>query len=177
MSTFELNKDWRLDLDSANPAAVRIYRADGKFFEVCFSTLGWGQPILKEKAGENGVTGEVIAFVRCRAGVWEVAVRQSKRPCDDFTNVQVEGFRASKSNSTALPAVTVPIDYLEGHNHVNSARIADKTLFAIADWTDQPDFAVPDTTWITFKEFFRTSTDVMTKALLGQFMVERLGLA
>jgi hypothetical protein len=177
MKTFELNKDWRVDLDEANPSGVRIYRQDGKFFEVCFSTLGWGQPIIREKGDSTGVTGEVIAFVRCRDGVWQVAVRQAKRPCDDFTNVQVEGFRASKSNSTALPAITVPVEPLAGYNHCNSARIVDKTLFAIADWTDHPDVSVPDTTWVSFKEFFRTSTDIMTKALLGQFMVERLGLA
>ncbi len=179
MQTHELNKDWRLDIDPANPQSFRVYHADGKFFEVRFNAAKWGQPQVYEKAGTDGITGSVIAIVRQHAGIWQVAACRNQRPCDNYAVEHLEGARHSASNTTPNLAVDhSTVQHFAGHNHVNSARIADKTAIGIVNATGCESFVLPkNADWYSFSEFFAQSTDVMTKAVLGQFIVERIGLA
>ncbi len=179
LQTHELNKDWRLDIDPANPQGFRVYHASGKFFEVRFNPAKWGQPQVYEKAGADGITGSVIAIVRKHAGIWQVAASWNQRPCDDYLAQQLEGARHSVSNTMPTLAVDPStVRLFVGHNHVNSARIADKTEIGIVNATGAEEFELPKNAhWYSFAEFFAQSTDVMTKAVLGQFIVEQIGLA
>lgn len=178
-TTHEINKDWRLDLDPAHPDAFRIYRADGKFFSIAFNPSKWGQPLVYEKADADGTTGSVISIVRKHNDEWQVAVVSVQRACDDYSRELVEGSRFSVSNSVPyLPNQSKSADpqYLSGYNHINSARIADKTLIGVIDWTSIGEPLPANAKWMSFRDFFLQSTDSMTKAVLGQFMVEVLCL-
>lgn len=174
MATHELNAHWRLDLDPANPQSFRIYHADGKFFEIRFNPAKWGQPMLYEKADANGITGKVIALVRKIAEGWQVATVRVQRPCDDYVAQQLEGLRYSISNANpTIVATNCPLTLADAKpTHFNSARIVDKTEIGVIDVTDVVDFALPaGASWCGFGEFFQESTDTMTKAVLGHFLV------
>lgn len=176
MTTHNINNDWRLDLDETNPAGFRVYRADGKFFEVRFNPAKWGQPLVYEKADANGITGSVVAIVRRHADAWQVAAVRTTRPVDDYSQAQLEGARFSVSNTA--PSIAVKADdvrYFPGHTHVNSARIADKTRVGVLDVTDVEAYSLPNgAEWLSFRDFFEQSADMMTKAVLGHFLVERV---
>jgi hypothetical protein len=178
MATYELNKDWQLELDPTNPQDFRVHRLDGKFFEVRFDSSKWGQPVLREVPGADGYTGAVIPIVRTVNGVREVAVADCDRVCNGYTAKQIEGTRYSASNPATASIPADSVRELQGFNHINSARIADKTRLAVAVVDDVPDFQLPaGSRWLTFGQFFATSTDSMTKAVLGQYLVETLGLS
>lgn len=175
MTTYTLNKDWVIDFDSERPEHFRIYRSDGKFFQVRFMQERWGQPILEQTPDAAGFTGHVICLVRKDQAGWQVAVSRNERPCNRFETRLVEGHRCSASNAAAISAANVC--RFGGGNQADSARISDNTGFGYVDLTGQPAESLPaGLEWMSFREFYRTSGDTMTKALLGQFMVDTLGL-
>ena len=178
--SFELNRDWRLDIDPENPAAsFRVYRPDGKFFTVRFNTAKWGQPVLEEVRGQDDFGGKVIPVVADRGdGQWSVVVTRVHRPADNYTDLQIESARQSASNADPYLSVAgLPIRYFEQVGYANSARMSDRLRLGVVDVTSL-EFTLPQgAEWISFKDFFVQSTDMMTKAVLGQFMVEVLQLA
>lgn len=176
MQRHELNKDWFLELDPANPAStLKIARNDGKFFSVRFNSNKWGQPVLEEVAGADGYAGSVVAVVAKIDEGWHVLVARVDRPADDFQNKLIEGVRQSVSNADPhLTASGLPISWHSGHGHANSARIADKLRLGVAQ-VNAAEFQLPaNAEWMSFADFFKQSTDMMTKAVLGQFMCEEL---
>ncbi len=174
MNTYPLNKDWKIDFDPAKPDSFRVYRADGRFFQIRFMKERWGQPIIEQTADAAGNTGYVVCFVR-KTAVWQVAVARNERPCNRFAERLVEGVRYSASNPATK--VSGSVTYFDCANHVDSARIEDKSRVGYVDLTSEPDESLPaGLEWMSFREFFKTSSDTMTKALLGQFMVEVLGV-
>jgi hypothetical protein len=83
----------------------------------------------------------------------------------------LEGARTSVSNQDPfLTSAGLPITYFEGHTYSNSARISGKIRTGVAEASGL-DFALPPgAEWITWEQMAQT-TDMMTKAVLFQFMI------
>jgi hypothetical protein len=166
-----LNKDWRIEFDPDDPATTFALCRTG-FFSVRFNPSKWGQPVLYEVADEmTGFAGSVIPIIKKEEGVWYVLATRNDRPANDYVEKLLEGARTSVSNQDPfLTSAGLPITYFEGHTYSNSARISGKIRTGIAEATGR-DFAPPlGAEWITWEQMAQT-TDMMTKAVLFQFMI------
>lgn len=174
----ELKGGWHVELDPDCPCeSLRVCRGDGRFFRVVFSSELYGQPVIEETLDDDGLAGYVIPIVKNIDGQWHVAVTDNDRPANFYEEPLVEGARTSASNdSPFLTTDGLEIEQLPGHLFANSARIAGKIRTGIVDVTDSEKFELQeDARFISFGEFFDQSTDSLTKACLGHFMVKVLG--
>ncbi len=170
----ELKGGWHLEVDQANPAeTVTICRKDGKFFKVRFNPKKYGQPVIEEGTDADGFAGTVFPIVKCIGGVWHVLAIASERPANDYEGKLLEGARSSVSNDKPnLTASGHEFQYLPGFGYSNSARISGKIRKAVVDVTDLEFTPPAGAEFITFSKFFAESTDMMTQAVIGQFLVQ-----
>jgi len=177
LRTAKLNDDWLLTYSFANPAeTLKVFRPDGRFFEIVFNPKNWGQPVLVEKRDPDGYGGRVTPIVKFDGSQWLVLTVRVKRPCDDFATEQVESVRVSASNKSPYLAETntTALTELSGFGYANSARMSDRILSGVYDVT-QTGYALPEgADWMSFSEFSRCSTDSLTKSALFQFITEIL---
>lgn len=171
----DLQGGWRLCVDQSDPAkSVSLGREDGKFFTVRFSTLKYGQPVVDETIGADGYAGVVFPIVKCIDGKWHVLAVKNERPANDYAEPLLEGARSSVSNENPhLTATKHAFEFLPGYGYSNSARIKGKIRKAIVDVTEG-DFEIPKgAEFVSFRQFFDQSSDFMTQAVLGQFLVHQ----
>lgn len=176
--TTELKGGWQVELDQDDPCeSLVVGRADGRFFRVVFSSQLYGQPVLEEVTDADGWAGLVIPIVKRIDRVWNVVVTDNSRPANDYEEDLVEGARTSASNDDPfLTSDGESIEMLAGFVYSNSARINGKVRMGVCDVTDNDEYELPDEArFMPFKQFFDESTDSMTKAALGHFMVSVLG--
>lgn len=173
-SKTELKGGWQICLNTQSPSeSLVLGRADGRFFKVTFNTTRYGQPLLQEAVDADGVAGYVVPIVKQINGVWNVVVTYNERPANDYQEKLLEGARRSVSNDTPFISTDgEAVQLLPGYIYSNSARIAGKLKVGVVDVTAQADFVLPEgAEYLSFAEFFEVSTDALTKAVLGQFMV------
>lgn len=177
--TTALKGGWEVRIDPQNPAGSFVLgREDGRFFSVVFNTELYGQPLIEEVLDEDGWAGYVIPIVCKIDGVWNLVVTYNSRPANNYQEKLLEGARCSSSNDA--PFITTEgetAQALPGYLYANSARIAGKIRVGVLDVSDQDGFELPaDAQFMPFTQFFDQSTDTLTKATLGHFMVKNLGL-
>lgn len=173
-SKTELKGGWQICLNTESPSeSLVLGRADGRFFKVTFNTTRYGQPLLQEAVDADGVAGYVVPIVKQIDGAWYVVVTYNERPANDYQEKLLEGARRSVSNDTPFISTDgEAVQLLPGYIYSNSARIAGKLKAGVVDVTDEADFVLPEgSEFLSFAEFFEVSTDALTKAVLGQFMV------
>ena len=177
--TTELKGGWQVEIDKDDPCGSFILaRADRRFFRVVFNGKKYGQPVLEESVDARGFAGFVIAIVKFVDDVWHVVVTENERPANDYEKPLVEGARRSISNTSPfLTAEGEDVVTFPGFVYTNSARIAGKVKMGVVDVSDEKDFQLPDgARLMPIRRFFDQSTDSMTKACLGHFMVSYLKL-
>jgi len=183
---FELDRNWNLHIDSANPSGLEIRRVDGKFFKVVFNTTKYGLPLIVEASVPDGCAGQVIPLVRRKkqkvvAGGRrrplslfdaEVAVTSNERPANNYAEPLIEASRKSATNDNPYLSTDGHTVILLGRNYCNSARIAGQLQFGIVDVTDVAEYVLPaNAQWLSFADFSVKSTDAMTKAALFDYLL------
>lgn len=174
-----LKGGWEVRMDSKDPAgSLVVGREDNRFFSVVFNTEKYGQPLIEEAVDAEGWAGYVIPIVSKIDGAWNLVVTYNDRPANNYESKLLEGARRSVSNDA--PFLTTEGEKareLPGFVYANSARIAGKIRVGVLDVTGDQSFELPQgAEFMPFTQFFDQSTDALTKAVLGQFMVSILGV-
>lgn len=176
--TTNLKGGWDVRMHPDDPSnSFKLGRADGKFFRVVFNCTKYGQPLIEEVLDQKGYAGYVVPIVKLIDGVWNVVVSYNERPANDYAEKLLEGARRSASNDAPfIAAEGEKMEPLPGFLYTNSARIAGKVKVGVLNVSDVVDFQLPSNAeFMPFKEFFDKSSDALTKAALGHFMVSVLG--